>query len=166
MAIFCPRSLRISRSRMLTTSRPRYRICPPVILPGGRTSFRMDSPRVDLPHPDSPTRPRASPLYRVRLTSSTAPTVPMAMGYWIDSPLISRIGSVAGCTARSSYRSSSLGLRISARPSPSMVNPRARRLMAAPGKVIIHQVPEGRNFLPMDRSMPQSGMPAGSPSPI
>ena len=36
----------------------------------------------------------------------------------------------------------------------------------SPGNVIIHQTPEGRNFLPMERSMPQSGMPAGRPRPM
>ena len=38
--------------------------------------------------------------------------------------------------------------------------------MARPGKVTIHQVPDGRKFLPMARSTPQSGIPAGSPRPM
>jgi hypothetical protein len=39
-------------------------------------SCRIVRPRVDLPQPDSPTRPSASPWVSVKLTPSTALTVP------------------------------------------------------------------------------------------
>jgi hypothetical protein len=37
----------------------------------------MDLPVVDLPHPDSPTRPRVLPLSKVKLMSSTACSGPL-----------------------------------------------------------------------------------------
>ncbi|KAF5034579.1 hypothetical protein DSECCO2_594650 [anaerobic digester metagenome] len=40
--------------------------------PGLDTRFRMENPVTDLPAPDSPTRPRRSPLARVNETSLTA----------------------------------------------------------------------------------------------
>src|SRR5262245_60765774 len=40
----------------------------------GSMRRRMDRPVVDLPHPDSPTRPRVSPAMMVKVTSSTACT--------------------------------------------------------------------------------------------
>ena len=57
------------------TSLPLYRICPPVL------SFKWISvrPRVDLPHPDSPTSPTVSPFSMVKDTSSTAWTMPAAL---------------------------------------------------------------------------------------
>ena len=43
---------------------------------GGWSWIRV-LPRVDLPQPDSPTRPKTSPLRTLKLTSSTAFTSPM-----------------------------------------------------------------------------------------
>ncbi len=80
MVMARPRSRRTSFSFMARMSRPWYRMRPAVMRPGGRTRRRMERPRVDFPHPDSPTRPSASPSLKSRLASSTARTVPMAMG--------------------------------------------------------------------------------------
>ena len=48
------------------------------IRPGGSTSRRIEKPVTDLPEPDSPTRPRISPLASVKLTPSTALATPVA----------------------------------------------------------------------------------------
>jgi hypothetical protein len=46
------------------------------------TSFMIALPRVDLPQPDSPTRPSVSPTARSRLTPDTARTTPLAVLKW------------------------------------------------------------------------------------
>ena len=38
----------------------------------GSINLKILRPKVDLPHPDSPTKPSVSPLYTSKLTSSTA----------------------------------------------------------------------------------------------
>src|SRR5215472_16032076 len=49
---------------------------PPVIRPGGGTRRMMDRAVTDLPHPDSPTMPTASPGPTSKETPSTARTTP------------------------------------------------------------------------------------------
>ena len=53
---------------MRLTSAPLNQISPEL----GSISRRMQRPVVDLPQPDSPTRPRVSPLPMSKLTPSTA----------------------------------------------------------------------------------------------
>jgi hypothetical protein len=76
MAIREPRMLRSSSSDMVVMSRPLNRICPPVMPPFLPIYCMMASATVDLPQPDSPTIPTASPGITVRLKSTTAGTSP------------------------------------------------------------------------------------------
>ena len=62
----------ISESESVVMSCPSKMILPDV----GRYSLNMARPTVDLPHPDSPTRPRVSPRRMVKVTPSTAFTSP------------------------------------------------------------------------------------------
>ena len=52
-----------------------------VICPGGEIIRIIALPRVDLPHPDSPTRPRISPFLMSSETRSTAATAPARVPY-------------------------------------------------------------------------------------
>ena len=52
----------------------RMRCCPPTMRPAGGSKPTIDRQVVVLPHPDSPTRPRVSPSFKVKLTPSTALT--------------------------------------------------------------------------------------------
>src|SRR5215213_8927214 len=61
-------------------SRPRNRTWPSRLAPSGSSPIRP-RPRVDLPHPDSPTRPRVSPGARSKLTPSTARMAPRVVPY-------------------------------------------------------------------------------------
>jgi hypothetical protein len=63
-----PRSSRSRRPRRWVMSVPRYRMVPPA----GSSRRTAARARVDLPHPDSPTRPTASPCPTVNDTPSTA----------------------------------------------------------------------------------------------
>src|SRR3954452_1914814 len=53
----------------------------PAVLAAVGNKPRTPRPSVDLPHPDSPTRPRVSPLRRSKLTPSTARTAPRGVPY-------------------------------------------------------------------------------------
>jgi hypothetical protein len=64
------RSARNALLSILFTSAPLNRISPEL----GSISRRMQRPVVDLPQPDSPTRPRVSPGAMSKLTPSTACT--------------------------------------------------------------------------------------------
>src|SRR3984893_8490018 len=73
-----------------TRSRPCQRISPPTICPGGiAISLSTESAVTVLPHPDSPTTPRVSPLSMVRSTPSTARTMPSSVAKCVFSPRIS-----------------------------------------------------------------------------
>ena len=61
---------------MVRRSRPLNRICPPVTAPFLPMYCMMASATVDLPQPDSPTMPTASPGMTLRLKSTTAGTSP------------------------------------------------------------------------------------------
>ena len=67
---------RSSSALMLRMSRPMKRISPPVTAPFFPMYCMMASATVDLPQPDSPTMPTASPGLTVRLKSYTAGTSP------------------------------------------------------------------------------------------
>jgi hypothetical protein len=67
-----PRMLRSSSGLMVRMSRPMKRISPPVMPPLRPMCCMMASATVDLPQPDSPTMPTASPGMTVRLKSTTA----------------------------------------------------------------------------------------------
>src|SRR5438309_3555903 len=86
----------IARDPMRRMSRPLKRTWPAV----GWTRRRIDLPRVDLPHPDSPTRPSVSPCLISRSTPSTARTwpttrliTPERTGNHVRSPRTSTRGS-------------------------------------------------------------------------
>jgi len=59
-------------SAMCVISLPSKRTRPPLITPGGKSRRRMALPSVDLPLPDSPTRPMNSPGSSAKVTSRTA----------------------------------------------------------------------------------------------
>ena len=67
----CGRSRRSSSPPMSVSSDPSKLTVPPV----GRLICMTALPVVDLPHPDSPTRPRVSPGRTSKLTSDTAWTL-------------------------------------------------------------------------------------------
>ena len=85
-----PRTLRISCSGKSSRLRPSSRILPPTTRPGGfGINRRTESAVTLLPQPDSPTTPRVSPLRTVRLTLSTARTVPASVMKWVSRSWIS-----------------------------------------------------------------------------
>jgi hypothetical protein len=67
----CTRTAAVSSSAMSTPSK---RMLPPPMRAGGLESRVSANPRVDLPEPDSPTRPTNSPGWRSKETSLTAYT--------------------------------------------------------------------------------------------
>src|SRR5579884_3482387 len=66
------RSRRSCFSRSRTRFAPRKSTSPETISAGSISSREIANSRVDFPHADSPTRPRNSPGYTLRLTPSTA----------------------------------------------------------------------------------------------
>src|SRR5262245_9939026 len=85
-------------------SRPRKRTCPSRFAPSGRRPIRP-RPSVDLPHPDSPTRPRVSPGARSKLTPSTARMAPLVVPYQTRTSRAEITGCWVAGTATSSERS-------------------------------------------------------------
>src|SRR5437660_6269132 len=67
----CRRCSRIALFERLARSRSRNNTCPDV----GSIKRRIARPRVDLPQPDSPTKPSVSPARMSRETPSTALTI-------------------------------------------------------------------------------------------
>ena len=72
MEIADPRTCRSSSSLMVRMSRPSNRISPPTTEPLRPRNCMIASATVDLPQPDSPTMPCASPGMSSRLKSTTA----------------------------------------------------------------------------------------------
>src|SRR5688572_12442866 len=70
--IRAPRTSRISRSPSCSRLPPSNRSSPLVIRPPGGSSRRIENAVIDLPLPDSPTRPSVSPGRIWKLTSFTA----------------------------------------------------------------------------------------------
>src|SRR5262245_22028799 len=90
MAISLARMPFIASGGSGTRSRPRHRIWPATMRPGGiGTSFKIDMAVTVLPHPDSPTTPKVSPLATVRSTPSTACTMPSSVAKCVLRPRIS-----------------------------------------------------------------------------
>ena len=50
---------------------------------------KMERPVVDLPHPDSPTIPKISPSFKLKLTLSTAFTTPLKVWKYVFNPCTS-----------------------------------------------------------------------------
>src|SRR5215213_2154363 len=90
MAISSPRISRIWESESLNRSLPSKSISPLTILPGGAIRRMIESAVIDLPQPDSPTRPSSSPRSRWKLTPSTARTRPARVGKCVWRSIISR----------------------------------------------------------------------------
>src|SRR4051812_44667112 len=76
-------------------SRPRNSTSPSRLAPSGKSPIRP-RPRVDLPQPDSPTRPRVSPGARSKLTPSTARIAPRVVPYQTRTSRAEITGSPAG----------------------------------------------------------------------
>jgi hypothetical protein len=77
MAIFLPRTRRISAGLFSRRFSPSRSTRPPTIRAAGSGTSRTSERHVtDLPDPDSPTRARVSPSWRVKLTPSTALVTP------------------------------------------------------------------------------------------
>ena len=77
MAIFLPRSSRMSASDLSSTLSPSNRMRPSKISPGGMGMRRMTARAVTvLPEPDSPTSPKVSLRFTVKETRSTAVSLP------------------------------------------------------------------------------------------
>ena len=90
-----PSRLRSSSFEQFSVSIPSRLILPLTILPGGGTSRMTDKPRVHLPHPDSPTRPRVSPVLTDKETRSTALAFALRVRYstvsdWMFSVMVLR----------------------------------------------------------------------------
>ena len=56
----------------------------------------IDSPVIDFPQPDSPTRPSVSPGSMRRLTLPTACTTDLVSWMWVDRSSISMTGGIRG----------------------------------------------------------------------
>ena len=95
MATSLPRTSRICFSLSLTRSRPLSLIDPPTMWPPLGSSLMIDSPVMDLPQPDSPTRPRVSPAPMARLTLPTAWTTERDSLMWVERSSTSITGAVA-----------------------------------------------------------------------
>src|SRR6185312_14029765 len=67
---------------------------PLTIFPPGGSSPMMDRPVIDLPQPDSPTSPSASPGSTVRSTLPTACTTDLVSWMCVDRSLIDRTGGI------------------------------------------------------------------------
>src|SRR5215216_6486147 len=80
MAMSLPRISRIRFCDAVVSSSPLNFIDPSAIRPGGYTSRIIDNAVIDLPQPDSPTRPTNSPSSTPKLTSLTAFTRPARVG--------------------------------------------------------------------------------------
>src|SRR5271157_2077309 len=93
MAIFEPRMARNSAPDRVAMSRPAKRIEPPVILPTPGRSRITASATVDLPQPDSPTSPIASPGMTLQEKSITAGISPARVKNEMPRRSMSRIGS-------------------------------------------------------------------------
>ena len=151
IAIFPPRTVRISASLFLSRSSPSKRISPDRTTPGGEGIRRMmPSAVVVLPAPVSPTKPRVSPRPSRRFRPSTACTVPLSVTYWIvrsrtssrRSVLFSflsifglSIDSVPPLRPRQRF---SFGSSASRRPSPRKLKARMVTEIAAAGKKSCH----------------------------
>src|SRR5690242_21196512 len=68
---------------------------PSRLAPSGSSPMRP-RPRVDFPHPDSPTRPSVSPGARSKLTPSTARTAPRVVPYQTRTSRAEITGSMSG----------------------------------------------------------------------
>src|SRR5690606_855016 len=93
MAISLPRMERSSSSVMSPISLPLNLMRPPTILPTLDRSRMMPSDTVDLPQPDSPTMPIASPGITLQEKSMTAGISPRRVKKEIDRFSMSTIGS-------------------------------------------------------------------------
>src|SRR5210317_653176 len=92
MAISLPRISRNSSALMVFRSRPLNLMVPPTTRPFTPKSCIIPKATVDLPHPDSPTKPTASPGWTVTEKSMTAGISRKRVKNEIDKLSISKIG--------------------------------------------------------------------------
>src|SRR3954451_8712089 len=91
---------------------PRKSTWPSRLAPSGRSPIRP-RPSVDLPHPDSPTRPSVSPGARSKLTPSTARMAPRVVPYQTRTSRAEITGSPAGgVVAAASERSMTMSVLL------------------------------------------------------
>src|SRR5436853_7551279 len=94
---FGPRSARRCRRGIVTRSCPSNSTLPLRFAASGSRP-RTPRPSVDLPHPDSPTRPSVSPRLRSNDTPSTARTAPRAVPYQTRRSRTERTASAGGAS--------------------------------------------------------------------
>ena len=113
-----PRISRICSSSRSSSERPSNVIRPFGIFPVRRGSSRMiESAVTDLPDPDSPTMATTSPRSTVKLTPSTARTMPRAVANWVCRSSTSSSGAaVSGRASRSARKSSVVSATLNPGP--------------------------------------------------
>ena len=88
-----PRTERQASALLPPRSWPSSRMRPPTCRPGGSIRPMIDRPVIDLPEPDSPTRPSTWPRRTVKETSCTARTTPCRVAKWVLKPCTCRTGA-------------------------------------------------------------------------
>ena len=127
-----PRMACISFSLFSVSSSPQKRMEPPSFSrPPPGSSLVTAKAVMDLPLPDSPTRPRICPGATSRDTSCRMETIPFFTGRERDRCLMESIGSI-------SPHFLDRGSRMSRMPSPIRLNPIMVIRMDRPGKAAYH----------------------------
>ena len=137
MLILPPRISRISFSLSFCRSLPSKITSPLVTLPEVKFKSRIIEREVTLfPHPDSPTRPKISPLPISKLISLIAVT--LVFLFWKNSVRSLLTVSSFSCTIVYSFpcfaRYLIFGSRVSLKPSPNRLNASTVTKIARPGK--------------------------------
>ena len=137
MLILPPRISRISFSLNFCRSLPSRITSPLVTLPEVKFKRRIIEREVTLfPHPDSPTRPKISPLPISKLISLIAVT--LVFLFWKNSVRSLLTVSSFSCTIVYSFpcfaRYLIFGSRVSLKPSPNRLNASTVTKIARPGK--------------------------------
>ena len=135
IAMRLPRSCRICSSESLVRSRPANTMRPPTMRAGGSTSRMIEWPVIDLPEPDSPSRPSTSPRPSMKLTSSTA---------FDHAPCGKAMRTQAVDLQQRLGHRCRRGFRISPSRSATRLMLRIVSRSATPGKKLIQYLPESR----------------------
>src|ERR1022692_2640336 len=125
MAISLPRMCCRSSLGRPTSSLPASLIEPCTICPPGGSNPRMDSPVIDLPQPDSPTRPTVSPGSMRRSTFPTACTTDLVSWICVERSLISRTGAIRGYSSAQWVKASEAAHRL---PGSALAQPHIERV--------------------------------------
>jgi hypothetical protein len=138
-----PRISRICSSSRSSSERPSNMMRPFGILAVRRGSSRMiESAVTDLPEPDSPTMATTSPRFTVKLTPSTARTMPRVVVNWVWRSSTANSGAAAsGCVFDRPRKFSPASTILKACPSVQALGGRTRRLLSSP----VHNAGRRRN---------------------